>query len=284
MVLRYLDNAIICLFVIISFFSVFSSCYAQPAGSDEEMFYVHAKQTPLKEVIDSISLQTGYVIKVEESLTEFPVSGEFEESSIENVFRRIFRKKNIAILISEKEKICTIQTFDQKDKVYYTSKRFEPLVGMESNEIGVIQEQQKKEFQDYSKDPDSLDPIVGLTLGEIDSIQEEQRDSFEVYSEDPESWDPVIGATLGNLNTLQQKQQEQYKAYSENKESEDYSLGMKFGEVQTLQQKQEEAFRVYSENPESIDPMTGLTLGRLKEIADQQQRAFLGKNYSALEN
>ena len=100
MIIRCLNKTILSLLVIVSFFSVYSVCYALAAESDTGMFYVHAKQTPLKEVIDSISHQTGYVIKVEESLTGFLVSGKFEESSIENIFRRIFRKNNVAILIS----------------------------------------------------------------------------------------------------------------------------------------------------------------------------------------
>jgi len=238
------------------------------------------RNMPLKEVVDSVYKQTGFTIHVEEDLLAMPITGKFNGMEVDSFFRRIFRGENVALLYSEKDKSCVVQTFGQKERKYYTagkSEKVNQLTDMRLNELEALQNEQRRAFQEFSQDALSVDPLTGMKLGDIRESQEWQRKVFLEYSENPDSVDPIVGKTLGGLKESQDQQRQAFQAYSENSESIDKLTGLSLGEMERSRDQQRQEFQRYSSNQESIDPLTGLTLGQIRASQEKQRREFIGK-------
>lgn len=235
------------------------------------------RQMPLKDVVDSISKQTGYTIHVESDLLTMPVTGKFNNVKIESIFRRIFRGKNISLLFSEKEKSCIVKTFGDKKRKYYTASHAGPsntLIGLPAKELALSREKQLRAFREFSQNPNSVDSLTGLKLGEIKASRQLQREAFIKQSRNAGSVDSLTGNTLEKLNRSYNRQRKEFLAYSENVKSVDPIIGKKVVDVHRSYERQRKAFQEYSNNPASVDPLTGLTLGQIRASQRQQRKKF----------
>lgn len=232
---------------------------------------------PLKEVVDSISKQTGYTIHVESDLLTMPITGRFNDVEIGSIFRRIFRGKNISLLFSEKEKSCIVKTFGEKERKYYTTGQagsINALIGMPVKDLAVSQEKQLRAFREYSRNPDSVDSLTGLKLGEINASRQLQRETFIAQSQNAGSVDSLTGNTVGQLNRSHDQQRQEFLAYSEDVKSVDPIIDKKVVDVKKSHEMQRKAFQEYSNNPASVDPLTGLTLGQIRASQMKQRKEF----------
>ena len=235
------------------------------------------RQTPLKDVVDSISKQTGYTIHVESDLLTMPVTGKFNNVKIESIFRRIFRGKNISLLFSEKEKSCIVKTFGEKKRKYYTvshTAASNALVGMPAKDLTVSREKQLRAFREFSQNPDSVDSLTGLKLGDIKASRQLQREAFIKKSRNSGSVDSLTGITLERLNRSHNRQRQEFLAYSKDVKSVDPIIGKKVVDVHKSYERQRKVFQEYSNNPASVDPLTGLTLGQIRASQRKQRKEF----------
>jgi hypothetical protein len=238
------------------------------------------KATPLKEVVDSVSKQTGYTIHVEESLLGMPITGDYKDIEITQLFKRIFRGENLSLLFAEKEKSCIVRTFGKKETKFYTAgggDKVDPMTGLTASELKEMQDEQRQAFIEYSQDPEAVDQLTGLKLADLREQQEEQRKAFIEQSQQPDAIDPLSGKTQGEIKQSQEEQEKAFREASENPETVDALTGLKIGEIKNFQEQQRQEFLRYSSDPNSIDPLTGMSLGQLHELQEQQRREFLGK-------
>lgn len=237
--------------------------------------------TPLKNVVDSVSQQTGYTIHVEESLLGMQVTGNYKEMDITQFFQRIFRGQNLSLLFNDKEKNCVVRTFGKKEGKFYTAGKggdqVDPLIGMTLSEIKESEDEQRQAFLEYSQDPDAVDPLTGLKLVDISAAQEEQRNAFIEASNNADAVDPLIGKTQGEIKNSQEQQRMAFQAYSENPDATDALTGQRLSDMRTSAEQQRQEFQRYSSDPNSIDPLTGLSLGEMRELQEKERNEYLGK-------
>ena len=94
-----------CLIIVIMFCG-FIPMSASASSINKETVNLNIKSESLLNVLGEISKQTGWEVQVEKELADITVSGQYIDISLEELFRRILRGKNITLLIDDKKKRC----------------------------------------------------------------------------------------------------------------------------------------------------------------------------------
>jgi hypothetical protein len=248
--------------------------------SGDPQINISCQSTPLKEVVDSVHEQTGYIIHVEKRLLSMTITGEFNRVQIGPFFQRIFKGKNILLQCSDEKKSCIVKTFDLTEKDYYATGKnnsINLLTGVSLGDADHSFNKQKKDFLEYSQNTESVDSLTGVKLIDIRRSQAEQKKVFLENSQKLDSVDLLSGKTLGVLRESNDQQRAAFQNYSENADSIDQLTNRKLIDIKKSDKQQRDEFYRFSSDPNSIDPLTGLTLGQIKESQAKQRKEFLAK-------
>lgn len=128
----------------------------------EEQISIQAKETPFKEFIESVSEKSGYQIIVSEELLDMKISGNFYKMSIEQVFHRVFRKRNVfQIIDSDSKELFLFTSLNESSKVYASSRP------SRSKQPGVV------------LDLDKFEVHPGMTLGKLREMKTNLRNKID---------------------------------------------------------------------------------------------------------
>ncbi len=218
--------------------------------NEKKVKIVTTQNTVLKDVLGDIHKQTGYQVVVSEELSTIPVVGVYDDISIEDFLRRVFKKYNVSVIYDEKKQVAYVRSFGEDLKqsqtgAYLSVPRDELLKGTEV-------------------DPNETDPLSGISLAELRRMQEEHLQEMERQANDPEAVDPLGGVPLADMKRNQQELDRQ-KA---DPATVDPLSGIPLAD---LRKNQAEADR-RANDPDAVDPLSGLPMSVLRKNQEELDR------------
>lgn len=182
---------VLCLFLVLCSSQVLSQ--NQDAVPVKKVISLELKEKPLKLVAEEILKQTGCRIVFDEKWNNLLLSGQYTNVSLEEFFRRSFRKKNFSLLYEDKENIATLRFFDDKNigggaKTLVNSNAsmsseasdsVDPYTGMNEVEIKELHKNQLAAMAQSRNDPDTIDTYTGMTNGEMKKLHDMQSKNME---------------------------------------------------------------------------------------------------------
>ncbi|MHB8811068.1 MAG: hypothetical protein ACYC9M_13815 [Desulfobulbaceae bacterium] len=229
------------------------------------------EKKPLSEIAEEVFKQTGYRVVFDEKWNSLTVTGSYSDVSIDEFFRRAFRKQNTSLLVNDKEKIVAVRFFGDKSFADLLASVSPGKVEAEIPEdIARLHMEQRAELQEYLRDPESVDPLSGMKLVDIRAMHEEQHAELEQMKQNPETIDPTSGAALGELQQLHAAQQQENDQLRNNSETTEPESGMTIGSIAELHRQQREELERMLHDPNTIDPTSGM---KLSEIWEQGKKA-----------
>jgi len=237
----------------------------------------------IQEVLEQVAKETGFTMMYSEQLASKKISGKFQNVSLEEAIRRIFKGESYSLTVSPKEKIIIVKTYGvQKYKVAAGNNvdhlaKILGLTGSDRKKINNLHREQIQEIEKYLADPESVDPLTnGMTLGEIRFLHESQSLQLENDGKNPDISDEMSGTAQGKIWKLQKREYQELKEYTENQDSVDPQSGMKLGDIRALHKRQYK--KLHSATADnSIDPFTKMTNEEIKALHKKQYRELMGK-------
>lgn len=239
---------------------------------DDVKITLNLKDIPLKNVAEDIRRQTGYTVVFSESLVSVPVSGMYNEVSLDEFFRRALKGKNISVVTDTAEKLFVVKAFGDKtivalgDKIS-PEKLNEMVPGMDLTfeELRQQEEANKLALDEALSNPDTIDPISGLSLGEVRKQEEENKAALDEALNNPETVVPHSGdLTMEQIREANAKNKEELARRMNDSNTVDPVTGMNLGELKRVEAENKRVLDEALKNPDTIDPMTGLTLRELR--------------------
>ena len=83
---------------------------APNSGSEEPQVTLKLRRQPLGQVLEKITIQTGYTVDLEEQYRDLLVSGTFNSVPVSKFFRRALKGKSSIITINPEQKSIIVQT------------------------------------------------------------------------------------------------------------------------------------------------------------------------------
>lgn len=253
--------------------------FASPVLAEEFMkspdatrLTMQMNKKPLPEIAEEIYRQTGYKVVFDEKWNTLAVTGNYTDVSLDEFFRRAFRKQNTSLLVNDKEKLVALRFFGDKS---FADLLATATPGKESSElaeeIAALHKEQRAELQEYLRDPESVDPLSGMKLVDLRAMHEEQRDEFEKMKQDPQTVDPTSGASLGELQQLHAAQQQENDQLRMNTEAVEPESGMSIGAIAEMHRQQRAELERMLQDPNTVDPISGMKLSDIWEQAKKTE-------------
>lgn len=225
---------------------------------------------PLPEIAEEVFKQTGYRVVFDEKWNTLTVTGSYADVSIDEFFRRAFRKQNTSLLVNDKEKVVAVRFFGDKSFAdLLASVSPEKEGGEIAEDIARLHQEQRAELQEYLRDSESVDPLSGMKLVDIRAMHEEQHAELEQMKQNPETIDPTSGSALGELQQLHAAQQQENEQLRSNPETVEPESGMTIGSIAELHRQQREELERMLRDPNTIDPTSGM---KLSDIWNQTKK------------
>lgn len=227
----------------------------------------------LKDVLMTISTQTGFTVNVDSDWISNKVTGNYSKISVENFFHRILRGNNISVLVNEDEKSITVRSFGKKVSSLYSvfiqpGGGVEPLSGVAMDEIEMIRIREQKELDGQHA---NIEPLTGISMSDIKSIQANEEKSYQEYLNDPESVEKLTGMKLSEIRDVRGQEQEE-EVYGQETNIEPLT-GVSLSEIASIQANEEKSYQEYVEDPNSTEPLTGMTLREIEEVRMYEESA-----------
>lgn len=226
---------------------------------------------PLPEIAEEVLKQTGYRVVFDEKWNSLTVTGSYADVSIDEFFRRAFRKQNTSLLVNDKEKVIAVRFFGDKSFADLLANVALGKGGDIPEDIAVLHNEQQAELQAYLRDPESVDPMSGMKLVDIRGMHQQQLEELEQMKSNPETVDPISGSTIGEIERLHKQQQGEAEEWKSNPETVEPSTGMSIAEISRLHQEQRAELEQMLKDPETIDPISGMKLSDIWQQAKNPQ-------------
>ena len=240
----------------------------------EPLLRIEANNKPFTEVADEIFKQSGYKIIFDEKWNTLPVSGKYSDVTIEEFFRRVFRKQNTSLLFDNQGKFVVVRFFGDKSFKELMSTSLADTSGNREQvpeEIAELHRQQHQELEDYLNDPESVDPMSGMKLVVIREMHDEQHAELEQMKNNPDTIEPTSGATVGELQQLQAAQQKENDQLRNNPETVEPESGMNVGAIAEMHRAQRAELERMLKDPDTVDPTSGMKLSEIWKLAKKPQ-------------
>ena len=233
---------------------------------DSSRLTMQMDKKPLPEIAEEVFKQTGYRVVFDEKWNSLTVTGSYADVSIDEFFRRAFRKQNTSLLVNDKEKVVAVRFFGDKSFADLLAGVSSGRNGSEiERDIAQLHQEQRAELQEYLRDPESVDPLSGMKLVDIRTMHEEQHAELEQMKQNPETIDPTSGAALGELQQLHAAQQQENEQLRSNPETIEPESGMSIGSIAELHRQQREELERMLRDPNTVDPTSGMKLSEIWE-------------------
>jgi len=262
-------------FSIYLFLGIVSIVFAGPAfgvvpssSADDPLVTLEVTNKPFKDVADDLSRQSGFKIIFDEKWNSIPVSGKYSAVTLEEFFRRVFRKQNTSLLFDNQQKLVVVRFFGDKSFKELLSSSLADSAGSAdqvTEEIRELHAQQRQELEDYLNDPESVDPLSGMKLVEIRAMHDQQRSELEQSLSDPNTVDPVSGSSLGDIEQLHKEQGAEIEQFRNNPENVEPETGMTIAQIKALHDAQRAELQRMLNDPNTVDPISGKTLAEIWE-------------------
>lgn len=227
---------------------------------------------PLQEIAGEVFKQTGYRVVFDEKWNSLTVTGSYADVSLDEFFRRAFRKQNTSLLVNDKEKVVAVRFFGDKSFADLLASVSSGAAGSDIPEdIALLHKEQRAELQEYLRDPESVDPLSGVKLVDIRSMHDAQHADLEQMKQNPNTIEPTSGSSLGDLQSLhaaQQQENDQLRASTDTVEPES---GMSIGAIAELHRAQRAELERMLQDPNTIDPTSGMKLSEIWELAKKTE-------------
>lgn len=250
-----------------------SSVYATEFMASQNPAHLTMKleNKPLQEIAGEVYKQTGYRVVFDEKWNSLTVTGRYADVSLDEFFRRAFRKQNTSLLVNDKEKVVAVRFFGDKSFADLLA-NVAPEKGSEIPEdIALLHMEQRAELQEYLRNPDSVDPLSGVKLVDIRSLHDEQHAELEQMKQNPATIEPTSGSALGDLQSLHAAQQQENDQLRANPETIEPESGMSIGAIAELHRAQRAELERMLQDPNTIDPTSGMKLSEIWELAKVPQ-------------
>ena len=226
----------------------------------------------LPEIAEEVYRQTGYKVVFDEKWNTLTVTGNYTDVSLDEFFRRAFRKQNTSLLLNDKEKFVALRFFGDKSfadllATVTPSKESSEL----GDEIAQLHREQRAELQEYLRDPESVDPFSGMKLVDIKALHDEQNAELDKMKQEPQTMDPTSGASLGELQQLHAAQQQEADQFRTNTEAIEPESGMRIGAIAEMHNQQKAELESMLRDPNTIDPISGMKLSDIWEQAKKTE-------------
>jgi len=214
------------------------------------------QNTVLKDVLGEIQKQTGYQVIVSDELSAIPVVGMYNDISIEDFLRRVFKKYNVSVIYDEKKQVAYVRSFGEDLKLKQT---------------GAFHSVPRDELlKETGADSSEIDPLSGISVAELKRMQMEQLEEMERLANDPDAVDPLGEVPLADLREKQAGQLDQLKNRQNDAEAVDPQTGLSVAELQEKKARQLEMMRARENDPDAVDPQSGIPLRELREKQARQ--------------
>lgn len=236
----------------------------------------------IQEVLEHIAKETGFTMMYGEQLAGKKISGKFNNVSLEEVIRRIFKGESYTLTVSPEEKIIIVKTYGvQKYKVAAGSSadHVATILGLSSADkkrIENLHRQQIQELEKYLANPENVDPLTGKTLGEIGTLHKSQYRQLANDQKNLDFPDEISGIEQRKISKLQKREYQELKEYTENPDSIDPQSGIKLGHIKELHARQYKELHP-EDTTDLIDPFTKMTNVEIKALHKRQYKELMGK-------
>ena len=218
---------------------------------------------PFQDVAAEIQQQTGYRVVFDEKWNELPVTGIYTDVSLDEFFRRAFRKQNTSLLVNDKEKIVAVRFFGDKSFADLLASASSGKGSGIPEDIAALHDEQRAELQEYLRDPEAIDPLSGMKLVDIRALHDEQHAELEQMKQNPDTIEPTSGATVGELQQIQAAQQQENDQLRSNPETVEPESGMSIGAIAELHRAQRAEREQMLQDPNTVDPISGMKLSEI---------------------
>jgi len=273
--------------LVAAFFCFFSCVFfagvsgrAQEGVEPERLISIELVHQPLRIVIDEISKQSGYAVRIDEKIASIPVSGKFKDVTIDSFFQRALRGQNVSVLFDDKNGFISVRSFGRKDsEVNYIvsngdgNESFLPVDQQKIKQLHALQEHQIKE---YENNPESVEPFTGIKLADIKSLHARQERQIEEYENNPKSVEPLTRMKLADIKLLHDRQEREINEYENDPKAVEPLTGMKLKDIQSLHARQERQIEEYENDPDAVEPLTGIRLSEIRALHKRQQQIIDG--------
>jgi hypothetical protein len=244
--------------------------------SQESMHLTHLTMNldnkPLREIAEEVYRQTGYKVVFDEKWNSLTVTGNYADISLDEFFRRAFRKQNTSLLVNDKEKFVALRFFGDKS---FADLLVNVTSGQEASDIpediAALHREQHAELQEYLRDTESVDPMSGMKLVDIKAMHDEQHAALEQMKQNPETIEPSSGAALGELQQLHAAQQQENDQLRTNPETIEPESSMSIGTIAEMHSQQRAELERMLRDPNTVDPVSGMKLSEIWEQAKKTE-------------
>jgi len=255
---------------------------AQERVEPEKLISIELEHQPLRLVIDEISKQSGYAVRVDEKIASTPVSGKFKEVTVDSFFQRALRGQNVSVLFDDKKGFVSVRSFGQKDSEvnYIVSKNNGngSFLSVDQQKIKQLHPLQERQIKEYENNPESVEPITGIKLADIRSLHARQERQIKEYENNPESVEPITRIKLAEIELLHARQEREINEYKSNPKAVEPFTGMKLNDIKSLHARQERQIQEYENDPDAVEPLTGIRLSEIRALHKRQQQIIDGSS------
>ena len=256
--------------LLLFFFAGYAAATGTGNQDQSDTVTLKLNNKPFGEVAGELNKQTGYTIIFDEKWNTLPISGYYNDVTLEEFFRRVFRKQNTSLLIDSSDKLLIVRFFGDKSFEDLLSGAMVAGKGPGNqdqipDEIRELHRQQHQELKAYLDDPESVDPLSGMKLVDIRALHEEQEEQLKRDLENPDTVDPVSGATLGEIEKLHASQRDEVDKFRNNPGNVEPDSGMTVKQIQELHAAQRAELQRMLSDPNTVDPTSGMKLSEIWE-------------------
>ncbi len=208
------------------------------------------KNRPLKDILQTISEETGYTIEVNDDLLDTSVSGIFVDTDIVVIMSRILRKKNVFILENTEQRLITIRSSDM-------SKRKSSFISSSTgNSKSSAHSSQKSLDLKLSQSKDSIEVDPGVTYQDLLT----NRENLEQHlANNKETIETSPGVSYQDLLNAREKLD---KSFQNDKNTIETSPGVSYQDFVKTQKKLDTHL---SQNSAAVEISPGVSYQDLKD-------------------
>jgi hypothetical protein len=232
----------------------------------------------LKDVLKSLSSETGILIVYDEQISQKNVSGNFKKVPLATVIKRLLSGVNHSLEMDLNRNTLFIKAFG---KVKYVSTGIEsggaagflPNKDISYAELRALLDKQAQDYARQIADGKEYLEEFGMTRMEAKQQLNQQLEQFERESQDPDHFIDEVNMTVGQWRERQKKQQADFERAMNNDETL-IDKGILLGEHRERMKEQDAAYSKQLKDDAEVMPEFGITRGEHRLMLTQQMEKF----------
>jgi hypothetical protein len=236
-------------FLVLALFIPDQSAISQTLIEQKNQINIRIENKSFQSIIQEITKQSGYQIIVSEEFLKIPVTGIYQNTTLDNFLRRIFKEYNVSIIYDDFEQVAYVHPFGEKvavSETFSSGYQSQPSTELASN------------FEE-------IDPLSGIPLAILEKKQLDQIEELERINSNPNAIDPLSGMYVSEMNEKIAEQQMILQEANNNPEAVDPLSGLPLIELH-----EDRLSDSNHEDPDAVDPLSGIPIKRLQEISAKQ--------------